>query len=393
MSIKKKITILFILSLFVMLFLSFWLNLINQEKNTQLTLSKYINTSKELLPLIFNENKRALQKKSEEFNYQNYKNVKGINIFHKNLGVGVIDIIKNSQGLFLKINYLDDEYIFFDTTQKLFKQEALITNLFFIFDIILLIIIYFFTLRIIAPIKSLSNSVKEFAKGDFDITIPSKGNDELALLAKSFNEMAKELKESFQDRENLLRYFGHEIRTPLAKARYALEAKNLEELDKNLQDIQKFVENVLNMHLITSKNLQKENFLASTLIVEALNKSKIKDEKSISINLKEDFTIYGDLHYLSIALKNLLDNAFTYATKLPITILIEKNTITISNYGLKLQEGFKYYLQPFVKKSKDGLGLGLSLTNFIIIAHNFELLYKFHQGQNLFTIKFIHDSF
>ncbi len=388
MSIKKKITILFLLSLLLMLSLGFWLQRVNEQKNRQITISRYINNSKELLPLIFDFDKRALNRKLNEFNYEEAKKTKGEEIFKKGLGLGELVIIKNQKGLFLKINYLDEEHYFFDKNQKIFKQEELVTNLFLIFDIVILIFIYFSILKIISPIKRLSKSMQKFAKGDFNIQVEITGRDEISLLAKSFNKMALDLKNSFEDRENLLRYFGHEIRTPLAKAQYALEAKDLESIKTNLDQIEKFVEDVLNMHLITSKNLQTKRFLASTLVVEALNKSDIKNENDIEIELTKEFQIQGDLHYLGIALKNLIENALKYSTKFPIKIEIKENEIAVISYGEKLKEGLNHYLKPFNKKSSKGLGLGLSLTHLILKKHRFYLDY-FHQNkQNIFKILF-----
>ena len=388
MSIKKKITILFLLSLLLMLSLGFWLQRVNEQKNRQITISRYINNSKELLPLIFDFDKRALNRKLNEFNYEEAKKPKGEEIFKKGLGLGELAIIKNPKGLFLKINYLDEEHYFFDKNQKIFKQEELVTNLFLIFDIVILIFIYFSILKIISPIKRLSKSMQKFAKGDFNIQVEITGRDEISLLAKSFNKMALDLKNSFEDRENLLRYFGHEIRTPLAKAKYALEAKDLESIKTNLDQIEKFVEDVLNMHLITSKNLQTKRFLASTLVVEALNKSDIKNENDIEIELTKEFQIQGDLHYLGIALKNLIENALKYSTKFPIKIEIKENEIAVISYGEKLKEGLNHYLKPFNKNSSKGLGLGLSLTHLILKKHGFYLDY-FHQNkQNIFKILF-----
>ncbi len=388
MSIKKKITILFLLSLILMLALSFWLRSTNKEKNKQIVVSKYISSSKELLPLIFDSNTKALEKKLKEFHYKSIKELNAKTIFEKSLGVGTITLLENDQAIFLKIHYLDEEYIFFDTTQNIFRQESLITNLFLIFDIALLIVIYFLILKIIAPIKTLSNSMQSFAQGDFTIQMPTKGNDEITLLAKSFNTMAKKLKESFLERENLLRYFGHEIRTPLAKAQYALENKEYEKIQKNLQDIQKFVQEVLNMHLINAKNFHKEHFKASTLVVESLNKCTVIQEEDITLELKKDFIIYGDLHYLSIALKNLIDNALKYSHSLPITITIKKDTISVISKGEELKEGLSYYLKPFHKKSQKGFGLGLSISFLILQEHNFSLIYQYNNKNNIFTISF-----
>ncbi len=157
--------------------------------------------------------------------------------------------------------------------------------------------------------------MEQFARGNFDIKIQNQNSNEIGVLTKSFNMMAKDLKSSFEERENLLRYFGHEIRTPLTKAKYALESRNLKDIEKNLIQIEKFTKDVLNMHLISSKNLKRKEFLATTLIVESLNISEIRREDDINVKLINDFKIIGDLQDLSIALKNLIENGLKYSCK------------------------------------------------------------------------------
>ncbi len=388
MSIKRKITILFLLSVILMLSLGFWLNKINKQKNSQILISNYLSSSRELLPLIFNSNSKALNSKLKELNYKIEKEISGEVIFSKSLGVGEVAVIKSGANLYLKIDYLDEVYYLFDKNQDIFKQEEFITALFFIFDILLMFLIYLSILKILSPLKRLSSSMEQFAKGNFDIKVQNSSKDEIGLLSKSFNKMADDLKKSFNDRENLLRYFGHEIRTPLTKAKYALESKNLDDIEKNLKQIEKFVEDVLNMHLINSKNFKNREFKATTLVVEALNITKVERDDDIEVRAVDDFGIVGDLHYLSIALKNLMENGLKYSKTLPIQIEIKNKKISVISKGKELKEGLEYYIKPFNKNSTDGFGLGLSLSDLILKEHNFKLNYLFKDGKNIFSIEF-----
>ena len=70
MSIKKKITLLFLVSFFLMIALSFWIEKVNKEKNQKLIISKYITLSKELIPIIANSDKRILLKKLDELDLE-----------------------------------------------------------------------------------------------------------------------------------------------------------------------------------------------------------------------------------------------------------------------------------------------------------------------------------
>ena len=64
-------------------------------------------------------------------------------------------------------------------------------------------------------------------------------------------------------------------------------------------------------------------------MLESLGKLYLEDESKIEIEIFEDFKIEGDLYYLSIALKNLIDNALKYTTAFAIIIKVGQNQISI----------------------------------------------------------------
>jgi len=389
MSLKRQITILFLLSTLLMLIFGVWLEKIYSQKSDKIIISNYLIGSKELLNPIFNLNSREFNRKLEELNLELVSKESGEIIFKKELGVGEILIFRNKKGLFLKIDYLDEEYYLFDKRQLEYRKEQFITTLFILFNIAILLIIYILVLKIVSPIKRLAINMDSFAKGNFNIRVEEKGAKEILVAQKSFNKMAEDLKRAIEDRENLMRYFGHEIKTPLAKAKYAYEKRELELLNRAILQIERFVDEVFNLHLINSKNLKKENFLATTLIVEALNRTQIERESDIKIEIIDDFKIYGDLNYLGIALKNLIDNALKYSTKLPIKIRTYKNRIEVINSSKRLDKSLDYYTKAFTKNSSYGYGLGLYLVKIILDKHNFKLEYRYESKKNIFQIIFI----
>lgn len=123
-------------------------------------------------------------------------------------------------------------------------------------------------------------------------------------------------------------------------------------------------------------------------MLESLGKLYLEDESKVDIEIFEDFKIEADLDYLSIALKNLIDNALKYAISFPIIIKVDKNQISILNSGEKLSKEFEYYLKPFTQEliQRDGFGLGLSIVKKILDKHNFQLLYSYENHYNIFKI-------
>ena len=78
-----------------------------------------------------------------------------------------------------------------------------------------LVVVYFVSDRLVRPIRSMSNAVKSFAKGNFDERVPVIGNDEVAELAEGFNQMADSLAQMEKMRNSFLASVSHDLRTPM----------------------------------------------------------------------------------------------------------------------------------------------------------------------------------
>lgn len=76
-------------------------------------------------------------------------------------------------------------------------------------------------------------------------------------------------------------------------------------------------------------------FDAETLILETLTHLFIEEEE-LEIEIKENFKIYGDLQFLSIALKNLIENAKKYKSsgKIIVQTGLEKRLNEDTTWGL-----------------------------------------------------------
>ena len=66
------------------------------------------------------------------------------------------------------------------------------------------------------PIRRLSASAAQIAAGDFTVRAREDGPEELAALARSFNEMAEQVQLVFDARRELVAWASHDLRTPIA---------------------------------------------------------------------------------------------------------------------------------------------------------------------------------
>lgn len=394
MSIFKKISILFFISLTLMSIIGFWIDEINSKRIDTLVKEKYIKISNELFQNI--ENKTQLNALLDKYDLEKkeLKNNNNYNILYENtLTFGYIVILQETFGdeFIIKIKYLDDEYIL-KTADEENITDKLILNILVFVDIFVLILIFLYILKLLSPIKIITKQLTNFSNGDLSSRIDIKSNDEIGILANSFNKMASNLENLIKTREELLRDIGHELRTPIAKGKFAIEKiddfSQKELLKKIFKDLEVLTNELIELEKLNSTKLNITTFKAETLIVESLEKLYLDDESKIEINIQEDFKINGDLYYLSIVLKNLIDNALKYATSYPIQIDVKLNTISVSNKGKELSKQLEYYLKPFTQElsQRDGFGLGLSIVKKIIDKHDFRLEYSYRNESNIFKI-------
>lgn len=401
MSIIKKISILFLISFVLMNIIGFWIDNINSKRVDNLIKEKYLKISNEIFQNIDNKEKveeiiskyslkrvDALDKKNREV------------LYYEKHTFGFISIQKASfeDEFVIEINFLDENYTL-KTPDEENINDKLKLNILIFLDVFVLFLIFLYLLKLLSPLKKITKEIQNFSEGNMQSRIEVTSNDEIGTLARAFNTMAASIEELVKTREELLRDIGHELRTPIAKGKFASlkieDVSQKELLQKIFSDLEILTNELIELEKLNSTKLNISTFSAETLIIEALSKLYIEDESNITLLVEDDFKIEGDLHYLSIAIKNLIDNALKYATKLPITLKASKQNIYVINRGEKLSKELEYYLKPFTQElsQRDGFGLGLSIVKKISDKHNFSLSYSYKDGQNIFCLDFVINHF
>ena len=396
MSILKKISLLFLISLVLMGVIGSWIDNINSKRIDNLIKEKYLTLLEDIFKNI--ENKTYINnlfKKNHLEVLNNYEESSHQILYEQSYTFGKTLLLKESfeDEFIIKIKYLDEEYILKTADEENLNEKTILNSLIFL-DIFFLLLIFLYILKLLTPLKTITKQITNFANGELSSRINIDSKDEIGILANSFNKMASSLENSIKSREELLRDIGHELRTPIAKGKFAIEKiddfSQKELLKKIFIDLETLTNELIELEKLNVNKLNLTTFSVETLVVEALGKLYLEDESKIEININEDFKINGDLYYLTIALKNLIDNALKYAIEFPVVIKVEKNQISISNKGKELSKELEYYLKPFTQElsQRDGFGLGLSIVKKVVDRHDFQLFYSYENDFNIFKINF-----
>lgn len=246
------------------------------------------------------------------------------------------------------------------------------------------------------PISKLAIAAQRIGKGELDVRVPERGNQEIIELGQAFNRMAADLQQAEIIRTNLMADVSHELRTPLT----VLEGNLRAALDKVVPIDEAEVANLYGQtrHLIRLVNDLHELAQAESgqlplemvvvdlkmLIIETLQaleplaiergivlSNEIPDLPKISIDPMRIRQVFFNL--LSNALRHTPDGG-----KITISGKTYKENILLSirDTGEGLDQGqlavvFDRFYRVDKSRSREtgGTGLGLAIVKAIVEAH------------------------
>lgn len=293
--------------------------------------------------------------------------------------------------------------------EKLSRQELIFLNrirtaiiLISVFILLFAIVFaFFFSWRLTKPIVALSNSAIKIRDGNYLSRVKVNGNDELADLGRSFNQMALALDESDKWRKQIIADSAHELRTPVSLIQGNLEMI----LDGVYKADDSRIQNIYDETLVLSRLISELQELSSA---EAGNmKLKIEDidplsfidnileifkvgEKQQKITLKNSLspdlpTFKGDSRKLKQVFSNVLANAFRHTPEngeIEVLGSIKGDSIVFkikdSGSGIKEEDLDKiferfYRIDSARNRKHGGSGLGLAISKEIIKLHMGEI--------------------
>lgn len=259
----------------------------------------------------------------------------------------------------------------------------------------------------VKPIRVLIKATKQITKGDFNVEIKSKRRDEIGYLSKTFNDMAKQIKELDSMKDSFVSSVSHELRSPLSAIdgycdllidcinnNYSKEQqlKGLRIIKNATIRLTGFINNVLDLAKIKANKLELKKVDADIVslvneIITLYEPLVIQQKKKIYSEINFDIPkVNIDVEKIKQVMMNLVSNAIKFTKEnCNICIKVFPNS---KGYGRKYIEiwvqddGFgipkhlvdlifqKFYqVKEEASKSPKGTGLGLAIVFEIIKMH------------------------
>jgi signal transduction histidine kinase len=269
--------------------------------------------------------------------------------------------------------------------------QMLLTTAFYL-GILLFVGIWLYPL--IKRLRLLSTAAKTFGAGDFTWRIPVSGTSYVADIENEFNRMAQKIETLIQDNKLLGNAVSHDLRTPLARLRFGIEAlsetnkpekqhKYIQHLSQDIAEMERLVEVLLNYARLEQSLIKVDKVPVdfNQLMDECVYGLDGNDSKQIKWQPMGKITIDGEQNFLAMLINNLLSNAQQYAShviQVSIVQTAQYIELVVEDDGLGIDKDKRLeLLQPFTRGHNDaqkpGFGMGLAIVARIAAWHDAEI--------------------
>lgn len=271
---------------------------------------------------------------------------------------------------------------------------------FFMGIILVLVFGYFFSARLLLPIKKIAADVEEISAQNLTRRIETGSTrDEWYQLADTLNRLVNRLQESFEFQRRFISNASHELSTPLTSISSQLEVtlQNDRSVEEYREVMGSLYQDVRHMSKLTQTLLEfaKASGTASGLEINLVRIDEIvlrlpgelaRLDKRYKVTVEfgtlpadeKSLLVFGNEVLLLMAIKNIVLNGCKYSEDhhAAVVLEIQENTINIivkdKGRGIPPEEMGNIF-QPFYRVKQDfdkeGFGLGLSLASKILIMH------------------------
>ncbi|WP_299096315.1 sensor histidine kinase [Winogradskyella sp.] len=244
-----------------------------------------------------------------------------------------------------------------------------------------------FSLSSKAPLELVESDVLEF----------SELKNEITTLTNKVRADYENLKQFTED-------VSHEMQTPLAIIQAKLDnIINSQEINEvqfiQITSIQKDIQKLkqLNKRITILTKIDNNQFVTveNVNLTEIIN-NKVESFKELKMSKmlhasNDMLNITMDPYLAEILINNLISNAIKYNnSEEVITIVSDKSSFVISNFGEKALEHPSKLFQRFYRESNEtkSTGLGLAIVKKICDLYQFKVSYKFDKMHHIFSVNF-----
>lgn len=227
----------------------------------------------------------------------------------------------------------------------------------------------------------------ELASGNLGTRLPVNENGDLIDdVGRTYNRMAEDIGSLVESHQELLGIVAHELRTPMARFRFALELlredtgeehrKKIESMEKDLEALDGLVTELLDYNRLGRSGEMEMKQVDLMDLCGDVVRSESWARDDVKIELRGSGLCRGNPSLLGRAVSNLVRNSVQHArSRVMVEVFRDRSKgvagVTVADDGPGYHPGISDRLgEPFIKgPSSSGAGLGLAIAGRIASLH------------------------
>jgi len=245
----------------------------------------------------------------------------------------------------------------------------------------------------LAPVKRLTETAEEVAlTNDLSRRIEIGGEDELARLGTSFNEMLAALERSMDAQHQLVADASHELRTPITSLRTNIETlarrpampdgdreRLMADLGSELEELGRLVDDIVDLARDGAEVGSRSEAIdvrLDELVAVGVERARRRAGESVTVTVElEPEVVRGAPERLDRAIGNLLHNAVKWTPAGgTIEVSLREGVVTIADTGPGIDDEdlphvFDRFYRARAARGTPGSGLGLAIVEQVAATH------------------------
>ncbi len=243
-------------------------------------------------------------------------------------------------------------------------------------------------------LRRLRAAAQALANGDLTVRVEAVGHDEVAALGRDFDMMATRVRALLEAQRRLLSDVSHELRSPLARLKVALElarrkgdtATALDRIEREADRLETLLADVLSLARLESGQAQLQRVpvtlteLLAGIVQDADFEARAR-RRSVTLEIAAPATLVGDPVLLRAAVENVVRNGVRHTAEgSTVEVRLERGDgearVVVRDHGAGVPEAeLERLFEPFTRvgeardRASGGYGLGLAITRRAVTAH------------------------
>ena len=266
--------------------------------------------------------------------------------------------------------------------------------------------------RLTTPMRAIADAARKFSQGDFGARVTVEGDDEVARLSYTFNQMASTVEKNEKSRSSFVANIAHELRTPMTSIKGfvdgmldgtippEMQGRYLTVISDEVGRLARLTNSMLDMSKLESgeftMNVENYNIWDTIAAIAFAFENRIEDN---NITLR-GFTpgkimVNADQDLIHQVIYNIFDNALKFTPKdgyIAFSVTEDKGagrvTVKIRNSGLGIsKDALPYIFERFYKEDSSrsvhtkGAGIGLYISKTLVQRSGGDIWAESEEGQ------------